>query len=112
MNKDYVRTSVVAEYIDGLLKEKRALGFSYQFEEYLLNVFDHYCIENSLKDPCFSRQFLEQWLTARDHVPALVGFLCTLLCLVVFGRENFLIPAMLLITLVLTILRRREEGTV
>ena len=64
MNKDYVRTSVVAEYIDGLLAEKRALGFSYQFEEYLLNVFDHYCIENSLQDPCFSRQFLEQWLVA------------------------------------------------
>ena len=35
MDKDYVRTSVVAEYIDGLLAEKRALGFSYQFEEYL-----------------------------------------------------------------------------
>ena len=34
------------------------------------------------------------------------------LSLVVFGREHFLIPAMLLITLVLTLLRRREEGRV
>ena len=33
-----------------------------------------------------------------------------ILCLIVFGRERFLIPAMLLITLVLTVLRRREEG--
>ena len=64
MDKDYVRTSVLAEYIDGLLAEKRALGFSYQFEEYLLNVFDHYCSENNLQDPRFSRQFLEQWLVA------------------------------------------------
>lgn len=60
----------------------------------------------------FVASFTEQWLTTKDHVPALTGFLCTLLCLVVFGPGRFLIPAMLLITLVLTILRRREEGTV
>ncbi len=60
----------------------------------------------------FVASFTEQWLTAKDHVPALTGLLSTLLCLVVFGRDNFLIPAMLLITLVLTLLRRREDGTV
>ena len=60
----------------------------------------------------FTASFTEQWLTAKDHVPAVTGLLCTLLSLVVFGRENFLIPAMLLITLVLTLLRRREEGRV
>ena len=58
----------------------------------------------------FIASFTEQWLTTKDHVPALTGLLCTLLCLIVFGRENFLIPAMLLITLVLTLLRGREEG--
>lgn len=57
----------------------------------------------------FVAAFTEQWLTTKDHVPALTGVLCTLLCLLVFGRENFLIPAMLLITLVLTLLRKREE---
>lgn len=60
----------------------------------------------------FVASFTEQWLTSKDHIPALTGLLCTLACLLVFGRENFLIPAMLLITLVLTFLRRREEGTV
>ena len=60
----------------------------------------------------FVASFTEQWLTARDHVPALTGLVCTLLSLVVFGRDNFLISAMLLITLVLTLLRRREEGRV
>lgn len=60
----------------------------------------------------FVASFTEQWLTTKDHVPALTGLLGTLLCLVMFGRENFLIPAMLLITLVLTLLRRREEGNV
>ena len=60
----------------------------------------------------FVAAFTEQWLTTKDHVPALTGLLSTLLCLLVFGRERFLIPAMLLITLILTILRRREEGLV
>ena len=58
----------------------------------------------------FAAAFTEQYLTAKDHVPALTGLLCTLACLVIFGRDRFLIPAMLLITLVLTLLRSREEG--
>ena len=60
----------------------------------------------------FVASFTEQWLTTRDHVPALTGLVCTLLSLVVFGRDNFLIPAMLLITLALSLQRRREEGRV
>ncbi len=64
MNKDYKRSSVVAGYIDGLLLEKRSLGFSYVFEEYLLNVFDNYCLEHGLEDPCFTREFLKGWLVA------------------------------------------------
>jgi len=56
----------------------------------------------------FIASFTEQWLTARDHVPALTGLCSTLLCLVLFGRDRFLIPAMLLITLVLTLLGRRK----
>lgn len=58
----------------------------------------------------FVASFTEQWLSTKDHIPAITGLMGTLLCLVVFGRENFLIPAMLLITLVLTLLRSREEG--
>ena len=58
----------------------------------------------------FIASFTEQWLRTRDHVPALTGLLSTLLCLVLFGPERFLIPAMLLITAVLTLLRHREEA--
>ena len=54
--------------------------------------------------------FTEQWITAKDHVPALTGLISTLLCLLVFGKDRFLIPAMLLITLVLTLLRGRVEA--
>lgn len=58
----------------------------------------------------FIASLTEQWMNTRDHVPALTGLLCTLLCLLVFGREHFLIPAMLCITLVLTLLRGRKEA--
>ena len=57
----------------------------------------------------FIASFTELWLTSKDHVPALTGLLSTLTCLVLFGPDRFLIPAMLLITFVLTLLRNREE---
>ena len=58
----------------------------------------------------FIASFTEQWLCTHDHVPALTGLLSTLVCLLVLGPGRFLIPAMLLITLVLTLLRGREEA--
>ena len=58
----------------------------------------------------FAASFAEQWITAEDHVPALTGLISTLLCLVLFGAENFLIPAMLLITFILTVLRGRLQS--
>ena len=57
----------------------------------------------------FIASFTEQWITSEDHIPALTGLLGTLAILLIFGPEQFLIPAMLIITLVLTLLRRREE---
>lgn len=49
----------------------------------------------------FLTVFIEQWLTNRKHGPAMIGVLVSLICLVVFGRDNFLIPAMVVITLML-----------
>ncbi|MBQ9844428.1 MAG: AzlC family ABC transporter permease [Oscillospiraceae bacterium] len=49
--------------------------------------------------------FVEQWLSSKDHFPALVGVVCTALSLLGFGSEIFLIPAMAAIALIL-ILRR------
>ena len=55
----------------------------------------------------FLASFAEQWGKKDSRIPGLTGLLCTLLSLLVFGPERFLIPAMLLITLVLTLLRGR-----
>lgn len=57
----------------------------------------------------FIASFTEQWLNTRDHVPALTGLLSTLLCLILFGPDRFLIPAMLLMTLALTLIGKRGE---
>ena len=58
----------------------------------------------------FIASFVEQWITAKDRIPAVTGLAGTLLCLVVFGPADFLIPAMLLITLILTLLKGRLGG--
>lgn len=56
----------------------------------------------------FIASFTEQWLTTKDYFPALVGLSSTFLSLLLFGSNNFLIPSMLLITLILTFHRGRE----
>ncbi len=51
----------------------------------------------------FLTVFIEQWLSTKKHLPAIVGVTASVLCLIVFGSENFLIPAMLIIALVLSL---------
>ena len=60
----------------------------------------------------FVTVFVEQWLTTRHHKPALAGLGTSVLCLVIFGADNFLIPAMILITVILTLMRKSQESEV
>ena len=50
--------------------------------------------------------FVEQWLSVKDHRPAVTGVSVTLGCLLLFGRDLFLIPSMILIALLLTLMRK------
>lgn len=52
--------------------------------------------------------FIEQWKGTSHHVSALTGVAASLLCLLVFGAERFLIPSMLAITAALTVFRKVE----
>ena len=57
--------------------------------------------------------FLEQWLKEKDHTSSLLGLGISLLCLIAFGADSFIIPAMLAILAVLTLIRRpleKKEG--
>lgn len=53
--------------------------------------------------------FLEQWLKDKTHTSALLGLGLSVLCLIAFGSEQFLIPAMAAILGVLTLLRKPME---
>ena len=57
----------------------------------------------------FTTVFLEQWLSSENHIPAVLGVAATLVCRILFGRDLFLIPAMIIIIAVLTIARGRIE---
>ena len=45
--------------------------------------------------------FTEQILEASDYLPAITGVAASVICLIIFGPDRFLIPAMLAITAVL-----------
>lgn len=50
--------------------------------------------------------FLEQWKTRENRKPASIGVVSSIVCLVLFGQNSFIIPSMLSIMAVLTISRR------
>ena len=53
--------------------------------------------------------FLEQWLKEKNHTSAIAGLAISVLCLIFFGKEDFIIPAMLGILGVMTLLRKPLE---
>lgn len=50
--------------------------------------------------------FVGQWKTQKNHKPAVIGVLCSIVCLIVFGQSNFVIPSMIAILLVLKIFQK------
>ena len=54
--------------------------------------------------------FVEQWLSTKNHLPALIGLGASILCLILFGSSSFLIPSMGLIALLLLLTRGKEEA--
>ena len=53
--------------------------------------------------------FLEQWLKDKDHTSSILGIVLSLLCLIAFGADDFMIPSMIAIAGVLTLLRKPLE---
>ena len=53
--------------------------------------------------------FLEQWFSKKGHFPSLIGIGLAIICLLIFGKDNFIIPTMILILFVLTLLRKPLE---
>jgi 4-azaleucine resistance transporter AzlC len=50
--------------------------------------------------------FVEQWLSTKNHFPAVTGLACTAVCLLIFGKDVFLIPSMCLIAAILVMAKK------
>ena len=53
--------------------------------------------------------FLEQFFKETNHANAIIGFGASTVCLMIFGAEEFILPSMAAIWLLLMILRRRLD---
>ncbi|MDY3766531.1 MAG: AzlC family ABC transporter permease [Lachnospiraceae bacterium] len=53
--------------------------------------------------------FTEQWMDSQNHIPALIGLLGSLACLLIFGADRFIIPSMIVILALLTVSRKKLE---
>lgn len=53
--------------------------------------------------------FIEQWKKEKSPLCGILGLFISLICLIAFGADGFIIPAMIAIALVLTVLRRPLE---
>lgn len=49
--------------------------------------------------------FMEQWIKEKNHIPSILGIILSLTCLLLFSADSFIIPAMIVILLGLTLLR-------
>lgn len=58
--------------------------------------------------------FLDQWLKEKQHISSVIGIGVSALCLILFGKDNFMIPTMICIVFMLTLLRKpieKKEGS-
>lgn len=53
--------------------------------------------------------FLEQWLKEKEHYASCIGILVSLVCLMIFGSDNFILPTMITIIVLFALLRNHLE---
>lgn len=61
----------------------------------------------------FAVLVVEQWKTHKNHIPAILGFAITAAALLIFGADSFLIPTLIIISVVLLCMQNnlnREEN--
>ncbi len=130
--KPYMIFALTDETFSLVSKKHVPDGVSYHSYCFCVSVFDHIywilgsllgCLAGSMLPinftgiefaltALFVTIFVEQWLSTKNHLPAVIGVLATILCLLIFGKDVFLIPSMILIATSLIIMRktgRRES---
>ena len=54
--------------------------------------------------------FLEQWLKEEHHIASLIGIVASVIGLIIFGLNSFMIPTIAVIAITLTLSKRRMES--
>jgi len=84
--KNYEYHSQLAPYISGLIRQKRADGYSYEFEAYMLEHFDRFCIENRHDNGSLTRDLVMAWAEQRPTGQVLI--VCTHDTIVIDNSER------------------------
>lgn len=107
-------------------KEKSETSVGYYF---LVSLFDHiYWVSGSVigailgsvirfntegidfaLTALFITVFTDQWMKTKQHIPAIIGVGASIASLIVFGADDFLIPAMILIAACLIMARKKLD---
>ena len=53
--------------------------------------------------------FIDQWEKAEKHTPALTGLGIGVICLLIFGENRFMLPALLIVSALLLLFQRKEN---
>lgn len=52
---------------------------------------------------------VNQWREYKSHIPVYIGVIAAAVCIIIFGTENFMLPALSLSLVLLVIMRKRTE---
>lgn len=52
---------------------------------------------------------IDQWNATKNHLPAIIGIVSAILCRILFGASDFIIPSMICIILLVTLLKKPME---
>ncbi len=54
--------------------------------------------------------FINQWKSATNHIPVLTGLGASILCRMIFGASDFIIPSMIAILFIVTVFQNKIES--
>jgi integrase len=89
--------SSLAPYIVGLIKQKQACGYKYDFDAYILQAFDQFCIEQHHTTDTITRELLMQWAIQRptegkNHRNRRMSSICQLALYIRSFGKNAYVP--------------------
>lgn len=54
--------------------------------------------------------FIDQWEKNKQHLPAIAGLIIAAICMLIFGTSNFMLPALMIVSVLLVVKERIDAG--